>query len=92
MKKVKSTKTSRILSYTAQFIEEPEGGYTVVVPALQGCVTYGKTFEKAKEMAEDAIEAYLKSLAKHGEKAPVERSPVSVSVTVPAPRDLQLYA
>lgn len=88
MKKVKA----RVLTYTALFTEEPEGGFTVVVPALQGCVTYGKTFEEAKAMAEDAIGGYLESLAKHGEKAPVERFPVSVFVTVSAPKDIQLYA
>lgn len=88
MKKVKK----RVLTYTALFKEEPEGGFTVVVPALQGCVTYGKSFEEARVMAEDAISAYLESLAKHGELAPVESQPVSVAVSVQAPADLRLYA
>lgn len=92
MKKVKSAKTTRILSYTAEFTEEPEGGYTVVVHALPGCVTYGKTFEEAKVMAQDAIEAYLESLAKHSEKAPSERQSLQVQVHVSAPRELRLYA
>lgn len=83
---------TRILTYTAMFTKEPEGGYTVVVPALQGCVTYGKSFEDAKAMAEDAIQAYLESLAKHGEKAPIESQPVSVAVSVTVPKDLHLYA
>lgn len=50
--------------YTAIFQEEPEGGYTVIVPSLKGCVTYGETIEKAKEAAREAIQAYLGSLAK----------------------------
>jgi predicted RNase H-like HicB family nuclease len=47
---------------------EPEGGYTVTVPALPGCITYGKTLEEAKKMALDAIKAYLESLKKHDEQ------------------------
>lgn len=41
------------------FTKEPEGGYTITVPALPGCISYGKTFEEAVEMIEDAIKGYL---------------------------------
>lgn len=58
----------KILHYNVIFKPEPEGGFTVVVPSLPGCVTYGKTLVEAKTMARDAIEAYLFSLQKHGEK------------------------
>lgn len=44
---------------------EPEGGFTVTVPALPGCVTYGKTIEEAQTMAADAISCYLASVKKH---------------------------
>ncbi len=54
----------KIHHYTAIFQKEPEGGYTVVVPALKGCVTYGETIEKASQAAKEAIESYLGSLAK----------------------------
>lgn len=56
------------LSYRIVLRPEPEGGYTVIVPSLPGCITYGETIEEAKEMAKDAIEAYLKSMEKHGEE------------------------
>ncbi|MDZ4164442.1 MAG: type II toxin-antitoxin system HicB family antitoxin [Smithellaceae bacterium] len=46
---------------------EPEGGYTVIVPSLPGCITYGEDIKEAREMAEDAIKAYLDSMKKHGE-------------------------
>lgn len=36
-----------------------------MVPALPGCVTYGKNLEEARKMAGDAISAYLKSVKKH---------------------------
>lgn len=46
---------------------EPEGGYTVIVPSLPGCITYGEDIKEAREMAADAIKAYLESMKKHGE-------------------------
>jgi len=58
----------RVLSYRVVLRPEPEGGYTVLVPSLPGLVTFGDTIEEAKAMALDAIEAYLKSLEKHGEE------------------------
>lgn len=57
-------------SYTAIFQKEPEGGYTVIVPSLPGCVTYGKNLEEAKKMAKEAIELYLESLKEHNENIP----------------------
>ncbi|MBI2049573.1 type II toxin-antitoxin system HicB family antitoxin [Candidatus Roizmanbacteria bacterium] len=48
------------------FIKEPEGGYTVTVPSLPGCVSYGKTFEEAIEMIKDATEGYLKVAKEEG--------------------------
>jgi antitoxin HicB len=36
-----------------------DGGYTVTVPALPGCITHGDTFDDAFEMARDAIACYL---------------------------------
>ncbi|MDI6815624.1 MAG: type II toxin-antitoxin system HicB family antitoxin [Actinomycetota bacterium] len=60
----------RELSYRIFIRPEPEGGYTVIVPSLPGCITYGETIEEAKELALDAIKAYLESLKKHGEDIP----------------------
>jgi len=33
---------SQIISYSFVHREEPEGGYTVTVPPIAGCVMYGK--------------------------------------------------
>jgi len=55
------------LSYRILLRPEPEGGYTVIVPSLPGCITYGKNLKEAREMAVDAIKVYLASLRKHGE-------------------------
>lgn len=42
-----------------EFRPEPEGGYTVSVPALPGCLSYGETFEEAMVMIDDAIAGWL---------------------------------
>ena len=42
-----------------EFQFEPEGGYTVSVPSLPGCITYGETFETAFTMIEDAIDGWI---------------------------------
>ena len=60
--------------YNLAFQPEPEGGYTVIVPSLPGCVTYGKNLEEAKEMAKDAIRGYVASLNKHKEPVPTDES------------------
>ncbi|MFZ5863042.1 MAG: type II toxin-antitoxin system HicB family antitoxin [Nitrospirota bacterium] len=69
-KTVLSRKPKRELSYRILLRPEPEGGYTVIVPSLPGCVTYGATVEDARSMACDAIAVYLQSLKKHGEPIP----------------------
>ena len=60
----------KTLHYNLIFRPEPEGGFTVIVPSLPGCVTYGKNLKEAKEMARDAIEGYMHSLKKHKESIP----------------------
>jgi len=49
-----------------------EGGYTVTVPALPGCVTEGDTLEEALENARDAIRSLLAYLTDTGKPIPVE--------------------
>ena len=39
--------------------EEPEGGYTINVPALPGCISFGDTIEEAMTMIADAMEGWL---------------------------------
>ena len=62
----------RTLGYRITLRKEPEGGYTVLVPALSGCVTYGKTVEEAIKMARDAITGYVESLIEDGEAVPLK--------------------
>lgn len=68
------------LHYNIVFRAEPEGGFTVLVPALVGCVTYGKNLLEAKKMAEDAIRGCIASLKKHNEPIPVDTESFFTSV------------
>lgn len=60
------------MSYNYKLLlrKEPEGGYTVVVPALPGCITYGENVDEAITMAKEAIELYIEELKDHGEAVP----------------------
>ncbi|PIP63700.1 antitoxin HicB [Candidatus Roizmanbacteria bacterium CG_4_9_14_3_um_filter_33_18] len=64
----------KVLNYTAVFQKEPEGGYTVFVPMLPGCVSYGKNLGEAREMVNDAIKLYVESLSVHNEEIPTEEN------------------
>ncbi|MCU0652059.1 MAG: type II toxin-antitoxin system HicB family antitoxin [Candidatus Omnitrophica bacterium] len=46
--------------------KEPEGGFSVSVPALPGCATQGETVEECMANAKEAIELYLESLKEDG--------------------------
>jgi len=72
----------RLLNYKVLLRKEPEGGYTVNVPSLPGCVTYGGTVEEAIEMAKEAIELYIESLKMHGEEIPTEEGTLEYTLTV----------
>jgi predicted RNase H-like HicB family nuclease len=53
--------------FNVVFKPEKEGGFTVLVPLLPGCVSYGETLEEAKKMIADAIDGYIFSMKKRGE-------------------------
>jgi len=71
------------LSYHLIFQPEPEGGFTVIVPALPGCVSYGKNLREAKVMAHDAIKGYLSSLRKHKGSIPSDEESFISSIRIP---------
>lgn len=68
--------------YHVIFRPEPEGGFTVLVPSLPGCISYGRNLAEAKKMAVDAIEGYLASLKKHREPIPSDEGDFFSSVEV----------
>lgn len=44
--------------FTAFFLPAEEGGYTVVVPELPGCISEGDTLEEARQNIQEAVELY----------------------------------
>lgn len=57
-------------SFTVLLRPEPEGGYSVICPALPGLVTYGATLEEARAMAVDAIRGYIECLCEDEQPIP----------------------
>jgi len=49
-----------------------DGGYTVEVPSLPGCISEGDTVEKALENIRDAIRGYIELLEEDGLPVPSE--------------------
>lgn len=62
--------------------KEPEGTYTVSVPVLPGCMTYGNTVEHAIQMAQEAIELYIEELRERGEEIPDDSNTLEYSLNV----------
>jgi len=69
-------------TYNVIFKPEPEGGFTVIVPSLPGCVTYGADLVEARTMVTDAINGYVASLKKHNEPIPNDDDSFMTSVGV----------
>ena len=72
------------MNYRILLRKEPEGGYTVIVPSLPGCVTYGDNVEEAIDMAKEAIELYIESLREHGEEIPTDEGTLEYTLRVSA--------
>jgi len=75
----------KTLNYNVIIKTEKEGGFTVMVPSLPGCVTYGKNLQTAKKMAKEAIQAYVASLIKHQEEVPLDDTSYVTNVNFEMP-------
>jgi antitoxin HicB len=52
--------------------EEPEGGFTINVPALPGCISFGDTFEEAMTRIAEAMELWLEVAREQGFAIPAQ--------------------
>jgi predicted RNase H-like HicB family nuclease len=75
---------NKILTYRVLLNEEPEGGFTVTVPALPGCVTYGEDLNHALSMAKEAIEGYVSVLKESNEPIPDNSATLEYSLAISA--------
>jgi len=67
------------VKYTVLIEKNEEGGYTVVVPSLPGCITQGDTWQEAMADAREAIAGYIEALKDIGKPVPVEL-PIEVTL------------
>jgi predicted RNase H-like HicB family nuclease len=74
----------RIFNYRVILKKEQDSGHTAMVPALPGCITYGKNLEQAMAMVKEAIELYLESLTSHHEPIPNEESTLEYMASIQA--------
>ncbi|MGO9120363.1 MAG: type II toxin-antitoxin system HicB family antitoxin [Desulfomonilaceae bacterium] len=58
------------MKYRILIEQDEDGIFVAQVPSLPGCVSQGRTRQEAIENAQEAITAYLESLAAHGEPVP----------------------
>ncbi len=63
----------KMYEFTVNFIPGEDGGYTVTVPALPGCISEGDTFEEAKANIKEAIQGYIEALQMDGLPIPTEK-------------------
>ena len=73
---------SEAMQYTVNLRPEPEGGYTVLVPALPEVVTYGENETEALQMALEAIALALDVRRDEGDEIPDDVVPLVRTVTV----------
>lgn len=69
-------------TYTVVLRPEPEGGYTVRVPAFPEIVTYGEDEPEALAMTKEAIELAIEHRTSLGEDIPESQSTPVREVTV----------
>jgi len=88
----KNDSSFRRFVFSVVFRPEPEGGFTVTVPSLPGCVTYGKNLIQARRMAEEAISLYLEDMIAEGQPLPREDASYLANLEVKIPTRAAVYA
>lgn len=72
-------------TYTVTLRPEPEGGFTVRVPALPEVVTFGRDEAEALAMVKEAIELALEYRISIGDAIPAAETPVrEVVISMPS--------
>lgn len=69
-------------TYRINLRKEEEGGYTVFVPSLPGCITYGENIDEAIDMAKEAIELYIEELQDRGDYIPDDSNMLEYSLNL----------
>jgi len=59
------------LNYPITFYPEIEGGYTVMIQDLPGCLSTGETLQEAMDNILDAKQQWLETALKYGDPIPL---------------------
>lgn len=69
-------------TYKIHLHKEPDGGYTAIVPALPGCISYGDDVDEAIAMVKEAIELYIDELKERNEPIPDDSNTLEYSLNL----------
>ncbi|NJL90767.1 MAG: type II toxin-antitoxin system HicB family antitoxin [Coleofasciculaceae cyanobacterium SM2_1_6] len=58
------------LTYPITLYPEPDGGYTVMITDLPGCISQGDTIEEAVNNIEDAKKSWIEIAWEYGDPIP----------------------
>jgi len=72
----------KVYQFTAIFDKNEDGGYTVTVPSLRGCISEVDTFYEALKNIKEAITLYLEVMKKDKEKIKEEEEIIIAPVKV----------
>jgi len=73
------------LRYAIDVLPEEDGrGFYVVVPALPGCFSQGKTLEQAIQNAQEAIILHIRALKKNGLNFPIKEKTFHTVIEIAA--------
>lgn len=59
------------LNYPITFYPEPEGGYTVMIKDLPGCISQGDTLQEAMQNIQEAKEVWLETALECNDEIPL---------------------
>jgi len=77
------------------FIPQEEGGFTVEVPDLPGCISEGDSLFEAEENIKEAMALYLEELEESGLPVPerdIDVKILKMNITIPYYSSLKEYA
>jgi len=58
------------LTYPITLYPEPDGGYTVMITDLPGCISQGDTIDEAVNNIEDAKKSWIETAWQYGDSIP----------------------
>ncbi|WP_293126738.1 type II toxin-antitoxin system HicB family antitoxin [Microcoleus sp. bin38.metabat.b11b12b14.051] len=78
------------LKYAISFYPDPEGGYTVLIKDLPGCMSVGETLSEAMENIEEARELWIETAFECDHEIPLPAAEVeySGSLSLQIPKSL----